>query len=346
MPSPPAPPLSAEPDWPADWPADWLEDVDACLWCKGMARRPLVSGVRDWFFAAVPGEFSFAQCGECCSLLLERRPVAAHIGKAYRSYYTHSSEAADAHRRSLMQRIGRGLAGRYARSRYARSAGVADAVCSQLFGFFPVRRAEVDAVHRHLPRCPAEVLDFGCGNGDFLARAQALGHRCVGVDFDPEAVNFVKGRGIEVYEPDALAEAGFEGRFDIVTAAHVVEHVADPLALLGDFRRWLKPGGHLFIEVPNAEASGLAKHGRFWRGLEAPRHFSLPSAAGLRDALEKAGFTVAMMGQRAFSHHFMDDASQAAALANHGPAAGAGAGAGAVQGLSGPELLTCLARVR
>jgi SAM-dependent methyltransferase len=336
MPAPPTLPLPAEPAWPAEW----LEDVNACLWCQAAQCQPCVTGVRDWFFAAVPGEFSYARCDKCGSLLLEQRPTAAHIGKAYHGYYTHSADAAETPRRGLVPRIGRSLAAGYANRRYAQSPHIADAARSRLFELFPVRRAEIDAAHRHLPPAPAEVLDFGCGNGDFLARAQALGHHAVGVDFDPAAVLFAKGRGIEVYEPAALPEADFAHRFDLVTAAHVVEHVADPLALLADFRRWLKPGGHLFIEVPNAEAAGLAEHGRFWRGLEAPRHFSLPSAEGLRNALREAGFAPVMLGQRAFSRQFMDGASQAAALANGGKA---GQGV-ANHGRSGPEVLICLAR--
>ena len=299
---------------------------------------PLLEGVRDWFFSAVPGEFAFAQCRQCRSLLLQERPVAAHIGKAYSGYYTHSGETEVGRRGGPIQRIGQTLANGYVRRRFGGSNGWIDAAEAALFARFPVRRAEVDAVNRYLPKAQADVLDYGCGNGDFLARAARFGHRVVGVDFDPAAADFARRRGLTVFEPGEVSAAGFAHKFGHITAAHVLEHVTDPLALLRDFHRWLKPGGHLYLEFPNAEAAGLRAHGRFWRGLEAPRHFSLPSENGLRRALGETGFAPVIIGQRAFARQFMDSASRAAAQAN------GGGGEVGLPELSGPEMLTCLAR--
>jgi len=298
---------------------------------------PLIEGVRDWFFSAVPGEFAFAQCRQCQSLLLQDRPVAAHIGKAYSGYYTHSGEAEVGGRAGAIQRIGQTLANGYVRRRFGRSTSWLDKAEAALFACFPVRRAEVDAVHRYLPRAASDVLDYGCGNGDFLARSAQFEHRVVGVDFDPQAVGFARRRGLTVFEPGEASAAEFAQKFDHITAAHVLEHVTDPPALLRDFHRWLRPGGHLYLEFPNAEAAGLGAHGRFWRGLEAPRHFSLPSENGLRRALGETGFAPVIIGQRAFARQFMDSASRAAAQANGGGEVG-------LPGFSGPEMLTCLAR--
>ena len=329
------PPSSGSP--PTDWPTDWFEQVTACLWCSSDRIDPCIAGVRDWFFGCVPGEFSFGRCRECGSLLLQSRPTAAHLAKAYRGYYTHTAEQAGTPGNGLVQRMGRVLANGYARRRYGQSSRIGDAALASLFGLFPVRRAEIDAKHRHLPAAPADVLDYGCGNGEFLVRAAGLGHRIVGVDFDPTAVATARARGLAVFEPSAEQSAEFSARFALITAVHVLEHVPDPLALLRDFRRWLKPGGELFLEMPNAAAAGLGQHGKFWRGLEAPRHFSVPSEAGLRSALKQAGFAQVIIGQRAFARDFMDAASHAAA---HGE--GMLPLSQAV--LSGPEVLTCLAR--
>jgi len=329
------PPLSSSPA--ADWPAEWFEQVTACLWCGSENCEPFIGGVRDWFFDCVPGEFAFARCRECGSLVLQNRPTAAHLEKAYRGYYTHANEQQAAPGKGLVQRIGRVLASAYARRRYSQSSRIGDAAFAGLFGLFPVRRAEIDAIYRHLPSMPSDVLDYGCGNGEFMVRAAALGHRAIGVDFDPAAVTTARNRGLAVFEPSAQQSAEFAGRFDLITAVHVVEHVPDPLVLLRDFRGWLKPGGQLFLEMPNAGAAGLGTHGKFWRGLEAPRHFSLPSEAGLRHALGQAGFELVMIGQRAFARDFMDAASQAAAGCESAVTRPDAA-------LSGPELLTCLAQ--
>ena len=44
------------------------------------------------------------------------------------------------------------------------------------------------------------------------------------------------------------------GIYDGVLALHVLEHVADPVALLTRMRSWLEPGGTLVVVVPNAES--------------------------------------------------------------------------------------------
>ena len=327
---------------PASWPADWFEENHTCLFCHGSALDPLLEGVRDWFFGAVPGDFAIDRCRDCGSLVLPRRPDAAHLGLAYQGYYTHRAGSEAPPARSLVQRIGRMLATGYARHRYHFSRAPGDALCAAAFARFPVRRAEVDAEHRYLPDRPARVLDFGCGNGQFLARARDLGHDVLGVDFDPAAVEVAAAQGIRVLLPDQLAGEPLDGGFDLVTAAHVIEHVPDPLALLRQFRGWLKPGGALFIEVPNAAAEGLARYGRFWRGLEAPRHFALPTAAALTAALEQSGFAVEVAGRRAFAAGFMWTVSQEAREGQADRSTGLLAGPAA----GGPEILAFLARAR
>jgi hypothetical protein len=241
-----------------DWPDDRFEDVATCLWCGGRDAVRVVDGVEDWFFGAVPGEFAYARCQACAALLLERRPRAEYLPAAYHGYYTHCEPAPAAAPAGWPRRAMRALEQGYARRRYARSAAVADRAAALALHWLPVRRGEVDAQHRHLPQACGAILDYGCGNGAFLAHAAALGHSATGVDFDPQAIAFAGQGGLAVHLPEAMAQARFDGQFDHVTAAHVLEHVADPLALLRDFRRWLRPGGSVFIELPNAQAAGLA----------------------------------------------------------------------------------------
>jgi SAM-dependent methyltransferase len=117
-----------------------------------------------------------------------------------------------------------------------------------------------------------------------------LGHNVLGVDFDPTSLKLARQAGIEVLTPDQLVSSGYQGRFDLITLAHVIEHVADPVELLRILRRFLRPGGLLYLETPNSEAAGLTILGRYWRGLEAPRHLSIPNRAALEQALHASGF--------------------------------------------------------
>lgn len=102
-----------------------------------------------------------------------------------------------------------------------------------------------------LPR-GAALLDVGCGDGSLLHLAAQQGMRVLGVDTDPEAARLAR----EFYEVNVLCGRAEEldleeSSFDIVCAAHTLEHLDEPQVFLDRARRLLKPGGFLFIEVPN-----------------------------------------------------------------------------------------------
>jgi SAM-dependent methyltransferase len=124
--------------------------------------------------------------------------------------------------------------------------------------YYPSWKWEFDWVRSRLPSS-AEVLDVGCGSGDFLAAIAPGVRRAVGLDWSPAAVAQSRARGLEVVEGDLSAlSAGLEGRFDAVCAFHVLEHLPEPVPFLGVLRRCLRSGGSLFLSVPNRMRSGRA----------------------------------------------------------------------------------------
>src|SRR5439155_77066 len=78
------------------------------------------------------------------------------------------------------------------------------------------------------------------------------------------------------------------GRFDVVTAFHVLEHVPDPVAVARRMLDWLTPSGLLIVEVPNAGGLGATLFGRAWSGLELPRHLSHFTPETLERVIEMA----------------------------------------------------------
>jgi SAM-dependent methyltransferase len=72
--------------------------------------------------------------------------------------------------------------------------------------------------------------------------------------------------------------------------SHVIEHVHDPVATLGAVFSLLRPGGFLYVDTPNIDALGHESYGRYWRGLEPPRHLVLFNRNSLRDLLRAQGF--------------------------------------------------------
>lgn len=105
---------------------------------------------------------------------------------------------------------------------------------------------------------PIRMLDFGCGDGKFLRAASLFGFECVGIDFSEsrQARNRQQG-DIRLYSDlDELAAASDGSLFDVATLFQVLEHVAEPLVVLKELARWLKPGGILIVEVPDARGVG------------------------------------------------------------------------------------------
>src|SRR5262249_49813047 len=138
--------------------------------------------------------------------------------------------------------------------------------------------------------------DVGCGSGGSLGVARALGWQVTGIEVDEAAAAKARRFASELYVGDLLSAPFAAGRFDVVSAFHVLEHVPEPvaglrrlLAVLRGRLQWLAPGGILIVEVPNAGGLGAAMFGKAWSGLELPRHLSHFSPVTLRRAAEQAG---------------------------------------------------------
>lgn len=268
------------------WPEEDLIAVGNCAYCGSSARTVMHRAVSDVVFRTAPGAFVMMRCDDCGSGYLDPRPTDESIGRAYARYYTHDADAPEPARGGLKAALSNG----YRNWRYGANLTPALDVGRQLFMAWPARRRRLDAHYRFLPRSPGEVLDFGCGNGRFLRIARELGWRCVGVDFDPAALEAARADGVDVRLGGLEAIADDQDRFDAATAAHVFEHMPAPSGLAEALFRALKPGGTLFLETPNVEAACHRLFGPAWRGVEAPRHLNLPSWKGMRRILAAAGF--------------------------------------------------------
>jgi SAM-dependent methyltransferase len=116
-------------------------------------------------------------------------------------------------------------------------------------------RWEFGVVARGL-RPDDDVLDLGCGDGAFLLSLGARPGRTAGLDHNGEAIARLVSRGFEAHAGELEAFARSQpASFDVVTAFHLIEHVDDPVALVRTAVACLRPGGRLFVSVPNRERS-------------------------------------------------------------------------------------------
>ncbi|MFN4166424.1 MAG: class I SAM-dependent methyltransferase [Ferrovibrio sp.] len=98
------------------------------------------------------------------------------------------------------------------------------------------------------------LLDAGCGTGGLLARLKAARPDLTlfGLEFDPEAAAIAAAKtGLPVQTGSVNALPFDDGAFDAVVSADVLCHAGvDQTAALAEFRRCLKPGGLLLLNLP------------------------------------------------------------------------------------------------
>lgn len=103
-----------------------------------------------------------------------------------------------------------------------------------------LRRLGLSAEHR--------VLDLGCGPGFSLETLGAVGCRVVGLDVDPEMVQLARRRvprrpGSAVSGGSATALPFRDSSFDVVLARFLFQHLPDPVRVVREVARVLRPGG-------------------------------------------------------------------------------------------------------
>jgi SAM-dependent methyltransferase len=165
--------------------------------------------------------------------------------------------------------------------------------------WFRARRRVVWALLRRagVPDHP-RILDAGCGTGRNLVEFGGLGE-AEGVDISPQAVEFCHRRGLPGVRQSVLERLPFEdGRFDLIIATDVIEHLDDPRAALAELRRVAAPGAKLVITVP-AYTWLWSRHDdslHHKRRYTAPRLAADVSAAGWRPDVRTYFFTALLPG--------------------------------------------------
>jgi 2-polyprenyl-3-methyl-5-hydroxy-6-metoxy-1,4-benzoquinol methylase len=144
----------------------------------------------------------------------------------------------------------------------------------------------------------AKVLDIGCSGGLLAERVRAAGHHVTGVDY--LEIPGVRERTDSFFQADLSqgipAEVGTG--YDLVIAGDIIEHLPQPAQILREILRVLRPGGQVFLSVPNfghwyprvRTLFGLFGYDR--RGILDNTHLRFFTRSSLRRLVRSCGFDV------------------------------------------------------
>ena len=137
------------------------------------------------------------------------------------------------------------------------------------------------------------LLEVGSGAGYLLQELRQLGWEVEGVDVDQAALQNARMKGLNV-SLGPLEDLHYPNdHFDAICMSHVIEHVHDPIRLLQECHRILKPGGQLSLITPNAQSFCHRLFGSSWFALEPPRHLYIFTRSTMQNLLKDSGFDAA-----------------------------------------------------
>lgn len=232
-----------------------VDEKNACVYCSA------ANGVGLYKTSSIfEDEFSLNSCLDCGAVFLSPRPTQEQLSQAYDdSYYG----AGDSKFGSTVEKV------------------------LDVF-----RGARVCRVCKYI-KPSGRVLDIGCGSGDFLKKLSERGFEAFGTELEGRAARrAMQLDGIKV-KTGHLLEVDFDKDFfDAVCMWHVFEHLAEPRQTMEIVNKVLKPGGCLFLSMPNIESIQSRLFKGNWLHLDPPRHLFFLTPEKLISAMENFGFSV------------------------------------------------------
>lgn len=267
--------------------------VESCIFCKKNGDL-LYTGLKDKLFHS-PDVWNLSICNDCSLVWLNPRPSPDLTDQIYKEYYTHEGFMNEFllskgfKEFPLNKKIKYAIASVY--FSYSLKIPKLWTIIGSILGVVPLLRKKTFLSLSGLTyKKEANLLDIGCGNGDFLLEMKYLGWKVFGIEIDKKAALAASSLGIDVIEGTLKDTTYSENFFSAIHMNNVIEHLADPKETLERCYKILKPGGLLSIRTCSNSSLAHTFYKEDYRGLEIPRHFFIFSPLSLKKLGNDAGF--------------------------------------------------------
>lgn len=218
----------------------------ACPVCESTANGSVSEGLIDRR-KGLPGSWTLVDCTKCGCTFMNPMPTDAELTTFYDAYLPDSELTLSAGTGSKHPALRRG---------YHLLSGDVDP------------RDFVDVPQG------GKVLDYGSGDGNYLSFFHSRGVDIVGAEISDPLIRASREAGLTMTKVADFDRVPFpDATFDVVYLIQVFEHLREPRRFMAELSRVLKPGGTLYLAVPNASSAWRRLFGRNWvSGWFAPFH--------------------------------------------------------------------------
>lgn len=226
-----------------------------CPYCQSSNYQYLYST-----YDIFENHYELVDCKTCSAVFLTPNPSEALLAKAYDDSYYGGSEEDE----KFEGFVEKGLQ------------------------FFRKRRAKHVA---SIINNTGNVLDIGCGNGQFLKQVSAFGDiQIYGTEMPGSSARRAsKLENIHLHVGELSSEI-FSESFDLISLFHVFEHLLNPQQYLDTIDEVLKPGAYLLLSFPNIDSWQARFFKSNWLHLDPPRHLFFFKTKTFKALMDERGY--------------------------------------------------------
>ena len=235
--------------------------ANKCPWCNSENNSKFLE-LKDYFLTQE--NFEILECNECKLLFTSPCPAPDKIGDYYKSedYLSHNES----------------------------KKGIVPTIYNLVKKVNIKNKFKIATNRQQTTDNSQNILDIGCGVGDFLNYAKEKGCNITGIEPSEDARKIAESKlGTKIFSPEELQNIPNES-FDIVTMWHVLEHVADLKTEIHHLERIVKKNGRLVLALPNYKSFDAEYYKDKWAAYDVPRHLNHFSRTSIKNIFNTTAF--------------------------------------------------------